>query len=69
MDFKMTDIICLDEKYSTTRILTKEKPEIINNPEDKFESVLFLPDGENRKGEGGLRTKEYFKKSFDYKVI
>jgi glycosyltransferase involved in cell wall biosynthesis len=61
--------ICLDENYSTTRLVTQEKPEIINKPEDKFESVLFLPEGENRKGEGGLRTKGYFKKSFDDKPL
>ena len=48
---------CLDEKYSTTRLLTQ----------DKFETVLFLPEGEGRKGEGGLRTKGYFKKSFEDK--
>ena len=49
----MTDILSLDEGYSTTRLLTQEKPQIINTPEDKFETVLFLPEGENRKGEGG----------------
>ncbi|MCT7515044.1 glycosyltransferase family 2 protein [Aliarcobacter cryaerophilus] len=65
----MTDILSLDEGYSTTRLLTKEKPEIINTPEDKFETVLFLPEGENRKGEGGLRTKGYFKRSFDDKPL
>lgn len=65
----MTDILSLDEGYSTTRLLTQEKPEIINTPEDKFETVLFLPEGENRKGEGGLRTKGYFKKSFDDKPL
>lgn len=65
----MINIICLNEKYSTTRLLTHEKPEIINNPKDKFETVLFLPEGENRKGEGGLRTKGYFKKSFENKPL
>lgn len=65
----MTDILSLDEGYSTTRLLTKEKPKIINTPEDKFETVFFLPEGENRKGEGGLRTKGYFKKSFDDKPL
>jgi len=62
-------VICLDENYSTTRLVTKEKPEIINTPEDKFETVLFVPDGEDRKGEGGLRTKGYFKKSYEYKPL
>ncbi len=65
----MTSTIYLDEKYSTTRLLTQDKPEIINNSEDKFESVLFLPMGENRKGEGGLRTKGYFKKSYEDKPL
>ena len=32
-----------------------------NKPEDNFETVLFLPEGVGRKGEGGLRTKGYFK--------
>lgn len=61
--------ICLDENHSTTRLLTQDKPEIVNKPEDKFESVLFLPEGENRKGEGGLRTKGYFKKSYEDKPL
>ena len=61
--------ICLDEKYSTTRLVVKEKPEIVNNPEDKFQTVLFLPKGKERKGEGGLRTKGYFKKSLEDKPL
>lgn len=65
----MTNTLCLDEKYSTTKLVTQEKPEIINNPEDKFETVLFLPEGVDRKGEGGLRTKGYFKKSFENKPL
>jgi|GEM_PF-233166 len=36
-------------------------------PEDKFETTLFLPEGDGRKGEGGLRTKGYFK--FSYKLV
>ncbi|GIT99335.1 glycosyltransferase family 2 protein [Sulfurovum sp. TSL1] len=65
----MTKAVCLDEKYSTTRLLVKEKPIIENSPEDKFETVLFLPEGENRKGEGGLRIQGYFKKSYDDKPL
>ncbi|MCG3710612.1 glycosyltransferase [Aliarcobacter butzleri] len=65
----MTNTICLDEKYSTTKQLIQEKPETINNQNDKFETILFLPEGENRKGEGGLRTKGYFKKSFEKKPL
>ena len=54
----MANSICLDKNYSTTRLLTKEKPKPMNQPE-----------GENRKGEGGLRTKGYFKKSYDDKPL
>ena len=64
---------CLNGKYSTTKLLTKlltkDKPKIVENPEDKFESVLFLHQVESRKGEGGLRTKGYFKKSFENKPL
>jgi len=55
----MTDTICLDEKYSTTRVVTR----------GNFESVLFLPENKERKGEGGLRAKGYFKKSYDDKLL
>lgn len=65
----MTNTLCLDEKYSTTKLVTQEKLEIINDSEDKFETVLFLPEGVDRKGEGGLRTKGYFKKSFENKPL
>jgi len=58
---KMNNKICLDENYSTTRLLVKGKHEITNNPEDNFESVLFLPENKERKGEAGLRAKGYFK--------
>ncbi len=56
-------VSCLDPKYSTTRRVSKARPVIENKPEDKFETVLFLPEGEGRQGEGGLRTQGYFKKS------
>jgi glycosyltransferase involved in cell wall biosynthesis len=65
----MNDIICLDNNYSTTKLLIKEKPKILHIPEDKFETILFLPEGEGRKGEGGLRTKGYFKKSYEDKPL
>lgn len=61
----MTNTLCLGGKYSTMRLLTQEKIEIVNNSEEKFETLLFLPEGENKKGEGGLRTQGYFKKSFE----
>lgn len=64
----MNDVITLDENYSTTRRVIKADPQDIaglvkqaNKPEDKLEKVLFLPEGEGRQGEGGLRTQGYFK--------
>jgi glycosyltransferase involved in cell wall biosynthesis len=65
----MANIICLDKNYSTTRLVTKEKPEIISNSNDKFESVLFFPTVESRVAEGGLRVKGYFKKSYKDKPL
>lgn len=40
-----------------------------NSLDSKFETVLFLPIGENKTGEGGLRTKGHFKKHYDNKLI
>jgi glycosyltransferase involved in cell wall biosynthesis len=57
----MTEIICIDQSYSTTRLLTREQPDIESKPLDKFESILFLPENEERQGQGGLRTQGYFK--------
>lgn len=65
----MTNAICLNDKYSTTKLVTQEKPEIANSAEDKFESVLFLPEEEGRKGEGGLRTRGYFKAPYEDKPV
>lgn len=59
----------IDPTFSTTRLLTNEKPEILKNLDDKFETFLFLPEGENRKDEGGLRTKGYFKQSYSNKPL
>ena len=59
------DAITLDPNFSTTRLVTQEKPVITNDPSSKVQSVLFLPPNPERRGEGGLRTKGYFKKSYD----
>ncbi len=56
-------MICVDQNYSTTRLLTRKQPNIKNRPENKFQTVLLLPEGEGRQGEGGLRTQGYFKTS------
>ena len=47
--------------FATTRTLHDTPPEIINNPEDEVQTVLSLPEGEGRQGEGGLRTKALYK--------
>ena len=65
----MNNIKCLDKSYSTTRLVTKEKPEIASNSNDKFENYLFFPANEGRIAEGGLRGKGYFKKSYNDKPL
>ncbi len=65
----MINTICLDKNYSTARLVTKERHEIVNSPTDKFESFLFLPEGEGRKSEGGLRTQRYYKQSYESKPL
>ncbi len=65
----MTNAICLDKNYSTTRLVSKKEPIITNKPEDKFETVLFLPPNPHRRAEGGLRTKGYFKFSYENLIM
>lgn len=65
----LTHQICLDKSYSTTRLLTRDQPVIENKPEDKFENVHFLLEGEGRQGEGGLRSQGYFKSSHTDKPL
>ena len=60
----MTDIICLDKKYSTTKLLLKKKTDPLNIKNGKFESFLFLPTSKDRVAEGGLGCEGYFKKSY-----
>ena len=64
----MNNIIELDSNYSTMRRVIKADIQGVsglvkasNKPEDKFETILFPTEGEDRYGEGGLRTKGYFK--------
>lgn len=65
----MAETICLDEKFSTTKMLIQEKPILEKKPTDQFDSVLFLPENSERKSEGGLRTKGYFKRFFENKPL
>lgn len=62
-------VFCLNPQYSTTRIVTKEQPRIENHPSSEVQSKLFLPSPPHRQGEGGLRTKGYFKRSFSEKPL
>ena len=66
----MSDKICLNKQYSTTKMLQREKPLVKQEFYDQFESIFFLPkDDKGRKLEGGLRTKGYFKKSYEKKPL
>lgn len=53
----------MNSQYSTTRIVTRERPTIENDATSKVKTQLYLPSHPQRQGEGGLRTKDYFKKS------
>jgi glycosyltransferase involved in cell wall biosynthesis len=69
MNTNQNDVSCLNPQYSTTRIVTTERPKIGNDSSSKFQTELFLPAQPQRQGEGGLRTKGYFKKSFQDKPL
>lgn len=76
MNQNITDIFELDSHYSTTRRVRQTTVDIIaaelkaaHKPEDTFETLVFLPEGESRKGEGGLRTQGYFKQSTEDKPL
>lgn len=59
----------LDKRYSTTRRVSKKKPFIANSPESKIKTQLSLSPKLDRKGEGGLRTQEYFKHCAENKPV
>ena len=65
----MNEIVCLNDKLSTTKLLSKVKPCFELKEKDKFDTVLFLPGDQSRVGEGGLRTKGYFKYSYENKPL
>lgn len=50
-------------------MVTKEQPIIENAPSSKVQTQLFLPSHPRRQGEGGLRTKGYFKRPFNGKPL
>lgn len=61
--------LCLNSNYSTTRTITNEVPHNLNNPKSKVQTRLFLDPNPQRTGEGGLRTKGYFKRSYPGKPL
>ena len=60
--------ICLDERYSTTRMVVRGEPGIEGSG-SKTQRQLFLPAKPERIDCGGLRTAGYFKSSSDDKPL
>ena len=59
----MKDTICLNDSYSTTKLLQKEKP-ILKNQDKKYPTTLFCTPNEKTIAQGGLRKRGYFKASY-----
>lgn len=53
----------LSPAYSTTRRVTRTSVPITDGPDAIFKSSFFLINRPDRQGEGGLRTRGYFKSS------
>jgi glycosyltransferase involved in cell wall biosynthesis len=65
----MNNIICKDSAYSTTHLVVNDRPVVEQQADNKYESILFLPEAIGRRGVGGLRTKEYFKATLTDKPL
>src|SRR6185369_15072253 len=65
----MPETICLDPKFSTTRLVTREALIIKNPPDSRIKHVFRLTHNSDLKGEGGLRVQGYFKKSLPSKPL
>ena len=62
----MKDYLCLNKNYSTTRRLIQHRPVAVAKTEKaELGTTLFPREGEGRQGEGGLRSKGYFKKNVE----
>lgn len=64
-----SDRFCLNPNYSTTRTATKEPPLIATCSASKVPARSVLPSHPRRQGEGGLRTKGYFKETLNNKPL
>jgi len=65
----MVETICLNNNFSTTKLLLNDQPMYNTFFSDEYNAMMLLPEEKNRQGEGGLRTKGYFKKSYDNKPL
>jgi glycosyltransferase involved in cell wall biosynthesis len=72
----MNELTTLNPNYSTTRRVYRTDADVIadelkaaHKPEYKFETLVFLPEGEGREGEGGVRSQGYFKHGKDDKPL
>lgn len=59
----------LDTMMSTTKIVTRHQPNLFHRQGNMHHNQMFLPHSKNRLGEGGLRTKSYFKMSLPDKPL
>ena len=62
----MDNLFCLDKNFSTTKFLTKIKPTLEYNSDFKLKPKLFI---DTALEQGGLRTKGYFKQSYENKPL
>jgi hypothetical protein len=65
----MSNAICLNPDYSTTRVLINRDSLSNIKPGKNFESTRVSSSDSSQKIEGGLRTKGYFKTSFEDKPL
>lgn len=61
--------ICLDKQYSTTRTVVQKEHVIESQADGSSQTVFFLPENKGREGEGGLRTKGYFKRNLENRPL
>ena len=54
---------------NTTRFFTNEEPPLRKYKDEKFETTYLLPKNPERKGSGGLRLNNFFKKSLKNKPL
>ena len=65
----MNEKILFNTNSNMHRLLSTEKPLIKDNSSYKLKSKLLLTPCKGRKGEGGLRTKGLFRKSYENKPL